>query len=82
MIARGAAARLDRSDPDDVTAAETLQYLRDHKQAPDTAEYLIVRGTMAYVRWPNGTVRWQTVQSLREHGFTVPPRGLLQTRPA
>ena len=80
MTPQGAAARLDRSAP--VAAADAARYLREHKQVPGEMEYLIVDGTMAYVRWTNGSVRWQTVQSLAERGFTVPARGLLQTRPA
>lgn len=85
MIEKGAAARLD------VTAAQIADYLRPvnpetrkRGDRPKAAvlEVLIVEDGMAYVRWPTGAVRWQTTQSLRDRGFTVPTIGLLQTRPA
>lgn len=75
---RGAVSRAE--DSSHVTAAEVSIYLREHKQAPAEMQVLIVDGLTAYCRWPNGSVRWETVASLCARGVAVPACGFLQTR--
>ena len=80
MTWRGATARLE---PAHVTAGEVAAYLRAHPKPAATVECLIVdEREMVYVRWPNGSVRWETASGLKDRRIPVPELGTLQTRPA
>jgi hypothetical protein len=63
------------------TAAALADYLREHPvdrrhQGPEVLCYDQTR-TTAFVRWPTGTVRWETLGSLHARGFVLPVRGVL-----
>jgi hypothetical protein len=69
----------------DVTASTVAKFLNDHKNPPDALEFLCrdSHRQMVFVRWPNGSTRWETVVSLEGRGITVPDRMLLDpARPA
>jgi hypothetical protein len=85
---------IDPDTPEDerhqahVTAAMLARYLRDHPINP--AEPLTARGPvvlffdaprhLAYVRYPNGQLKWESVDSLRARRFEVPEAGVLEER--
>jgi len=58
------------------TVRDVLTYLRNHPIDPARKEpdFLAVDETrrMWYVRWPNGTLRWETEPSLIDRGFPPP----------
>jgi hypothetical protein len=66
-----------------VTAATVAHYLRTHPirphARPEHPEFLIrdEARAMWYVRWPNGSVRWESVVSLVARSFTPPATPLL-----
>lgn len=65
-----------------VTAAEVARYLREHKQKPKAFEVLAYDPArcLVYVRWPNGSIAWESIVSLHARGFTVPTVGVLESR--
>lgn len=52
-------------------------YLLAHKHPPTALEFLARDGDLWLVRWPAGSVRWESAQSLHDRGFVIPRRPLL-----
>lgn len=66
------------------TAAAVAAYLTDPTRTlPTTVEFLTRDPfrQMVYVRWPNGSVRWETIRSLEARGITVPDQMVLDPVP-
>lgn len=66
-----------------VTAATLAYYLRTHPlnaRKPGAApEFLLCdpEGRMWFLRWPNGSMRWETTESLEARAIVPPARPLL-----
>ncbi len=60
------------------TVGDVVAYLKTHPAdaTRTTPEFLVFddERRMAYIRWPSGTVRWETVESLLRRGFPPPER--------
>jgi hypothetical protein len=74
---------LEDDDSGKATARAVASYLHAHPIAPGARprgpEFLLIDPVsfMTYVRWPNGTCRWQTTAAMIALGFPVPARGLV-----
>ena len=66
--------------PASVTALMVATYLRDHKQPAPALEALFYDPcrAMAYCRWPNSRIGWETKVSLVDRGFSLPAVGTLE----
>jgi hypothetical protein len=75
----------DEREQAHVTAAMVAKYLREHPinraKRPDAPEFLIQQPASNewFVRWPNGSLRWETAVSLVARGFTLPSQPILGT---
>ena len=62
-----------------VTGGQLETYLLTH---PDTnvLEFLVQDESLWLVRWPSGTVNWQSAASLEARGFAIPKVSILNER--
>ncbi len=74
----GAYLRLTKPAPSSGHAAVQDAFLDGPTGAPPVLEFLLRRWGASltqplwYVRWPNGSVRWEPEESLRAKGHTIP----------
>src|SRR5206468_3185079 len=64
----------------DRVVATLMAYLNSHPLPTTGPEYITrdPQRQMVLVRWPNGTLRWQTIVSMEALGFTVPSKMQLE----
>ena len=77
---------IDPDTPDEqrhqahATAALVALYLKARPNPPAALEFIAADPQQRcwLVRWPNGSMRWETETSLTDRGFVVPQRAILQ----
>jgi hypothetical protein len=76
------ALALEASASSALTAILVHQYLQTHRPNRDRPclDFLVTipDRTMWLVRWPSGSVKWETAVSLAARGFSLPPAPLIE----
>lgn len=74
------AATREPERPPRTTEEVVFRYLRDNRapRVGEVAFLLLAGGPTWYVRWPNGSLRWETEAALRARGATIPAHPLLR----